>query len=78
MKAGKQDSSSSSSTSSILELLHHLSELLERDLAVTIRVNLLHDVIDCLLADCLSEAKDLLDFLCLNVTTAVLFYLNNS
>ena len=57
---------------SIREFLHHLSELLEGDLAIAIRINLFNDIVDSLLANRLSETQNLLDLLCLNVTGAVL------
>jgi hypothetical protein len=57
---------------SIREFLHHLSELFEGDLAVSIRINLFNDVVDSLLTNSLSEAQNFFNLLRLNVTGAIL------
>jgi hypothetical protein len=43
------------------KFLHHLSKLLEGDLAVTVGIDLFHDFVDGLLTELLSEAQYFLD-----------------
>ena len=43
------------------EFLHHVGEFFEGNLPISIGINLLNNVVDCLLAHGLSEAQDLLD-----------------
>ena len=53
-------------------LEHHLSELVVRDLAIAVLVDLLDDRVDDGLVQSLSEGKDLLDLVSRDGTTAVL------
>ncbi len=54
------------------EFLHHLSKLLEGDLAVAICIDLFHDIVDGVLAELFAEAENFLDLWRRNVARAVL------